>query len=443
MKQLSRRTLLRGIGTALALPLFESMLASRARAASKDVAPRRMVFVYVPNGVHGPDWTPMQVGATFDLPKTLEPLDPFRDSLLVLSGLAADKARANGDGPGDHARASAAFLTAAQPLKTEGANIQVGVSVDQVAARSIGAATRLRSLEIGCEGGALSGQCDSGYSCAYTSNLSWSTPHTPCPKETDPRVVFDRLFRDGDPDESAAAKAARLARKKSVLDFVRDDAHRLDQRLGTGDRRKLDEYLTSIREVERRVDQAASGEGHDVPDSARPAGVPDTYAAHLRLMSDLLVLALRTDVTRIATFSFANEGSNRAYGFLGVPEGHHTLSHHGNDPKMQRQIQLINRFHVEELAHFVEQLRATQEHDTDLLERSMILYGSGIGDGNRHNHDELPVLLLGRAGGRIESGKHLRFPHDTPVANLYLSMLSKMDVQLARHGDSTGSLAGF
>ncbi len=442
MNPISRRTVLQGIGTALALPLFESMLAPRARASTRDEPPRRMVFVYVPNGVHGPDWTPKEVGATFDLPKTLEPLAPFRDSLLVLSGLTADKARANGDGPGDHARASAAFLTASQPLKTEGAGIQVGVSADQVAARSMGAATRLRSLEIGCEGGALSGQCDSGYSCAYSSNLSWSTPSTPCPKETDPRVVFDRLFRDGDRDEPPEAKAARLARKKSVLDFVRDDAHRLEQRLGTGDRRKLDEYLTSLREVERRVDQAASGAGHDVPDSARPNGIPDTYAAHVRLMSDLLVLALRADVTRIATFSFANEGSNRAYGFLEVPEGHHTLSHHGNDPEKQRKIQLINRFHVEELAHFIEQLRATKEHDTDLLERSMILYGSGIGDGNRHNHDELPALLLGRAGGRLESGKHLRFPHDTPIANLYVSMLAKMDVPVARHGDSTGLLLG-
>jgi hypothetical protein len=441
MKQLSRRSVLRGVGAAVALPMLESMLAPRALANEK-VSPRRMVFVYVPNGVHGPDWTPKKEGAGFALTKTLEPLAPFSDALLVLSGLTADKARANGDGPGDHARASAAFLTAVQPLKSEGAEIRAGVSVDQVAAARIGASTRLRSLEIGCEGGASSGQCDSGYSCAYSSNLSWSTPRTPCPKETDPRAVFDRLFRDGDSDESAEAKAARLARRKSVLDFVRDDARRLGLRLGAADHSKLDEYLTSIREVERRVEAAATGHGSDVPDSARPSGVPDEYAAHLRLMTDLLVLALKTDVTRIATYSFANEGSNRAYGFLGVPEGHHTLSHHGDDPEKQRQIQIVNRFHVEELAHLCAALRAAKEGETDLLERSMVLYGSGIGDGNRHNHDDLPVLLLGNCGGRIASGRHVRFPRDTPIANLYVSMLAKMDVDVARHGDSTGPLAG-
>jgi hypothetical protein len=374
------------------------------------------------------------------MPKTLEPLTPYRESLLVLSGLTADKARANGDGPGDHARASAAFLTGSQPFKTDGANIKVGVSVDQVAAQKIGAATRFRSLEIGCEGGALSGQCDSGYSCAYSSNLSWSTPHTPCPKETDPRLVFERLFRDGDAGESAEARAKRLTRRKSVLDFVRDDAAALEKRLGASDKRKLDEYLTSVREVERRIDEAASGNANNVPDSARPSGIPESYAAHIDLMSDLLVLAFQTDVTRIATFSFANEGSGRSYGFIGAPEGHHDLSHHGNDAEKQRKIQLINRFHIERFARLIEKLAASKEGDSNLLERSMILYGSGIGDGNRHNHDELPVLLVGRAGGRVTGGKHVRFARNTPVANLYLAMLGKMDVEVAKLGDSTGRL---
>jgi hypothetical protein len=439
--------MLRGIGTALALPVLEAMTARRGLALGLDPAstgqsPRRMAFLYVPNGVHMADWTPTTEGRDWQMPKTLEPLAPFRDSLLVLSGLTADKARANGDGPGDHARASAAFLTGCQPFKTEGANIAVGVSADQVAAQRIGTATRFRSLEIGCDGGAQSGQCDSGYSCAYTSNLSWSTPHTPCPKETDPRLVFERLFRDGDADETAEAKAQRLARRKSILDFVRDDANRLSKRLGTGDQRKLDEYLTSVREVERRIGEAAAGNANDVPDSARPTGIPATYAEHVRLLSDLLVLAFQTDVTRIATFSLANEGSNRAYAFLGAPEGHHDLSHHGNDAEKQRKIQLVNRFHVEELARLLEKLRASKEGDTDLLERSMILYGSGIGDGNRHNHDDLPVLLAGRAGGRLEGGRHVRFARNTPVANLFVSMLGKMDVPVTRLGDSTGALAG-
>jgi hypothetical protein len=440
MSTISRRTILRGVGAALALPYLETMTASRGLALSMaPEIPRRMAFVYVPNGVHMPAWRPEKEGSDFVLPNTLEPLAPFRESLLVFSGLTHDKARANGDGPGDHARASAAFLTGCQPVKTDGAQIRAGVSVDQVAAASIGNATRFRSLEIGIEGGAQSGQCDSGYACAYSSNLSWSTPHTPCPKEVDPRLVFDRLFRDGEAGESPEARKQRAERRKSVLDFVREDAQRLNGKLGASDKRKLDEYFTAIREVERRIEMAATGVGR-LPDAARAKSMPSEYAEHLRVMADLLVLAFQTDSTRIATFSFANEGSNRSYAFLGAPEGHHELSHHGNDAEKQRKLALINRFHIEQFAYLLEKLRATKEGDSNVLERSMIVYGSGISDGNRHNHDDLPILLVGTGAGRVTSGKHVKVAKETPVANLFVAMLDKMDVPIGRIGDSTNKL---
>lgn len=439
-----RRAILRGTGALVALPFLEALTAPRGFALSaREDAPRRLVFVYVPNGVHMPAWRPETTGAEYVLPATLEPLAPYKDSLLVLSGLVHDKARANGDGPGDHARACAAFLTGCQPKKTDGAAIRAGISVDQVAAARLGSATRLRSLEIGIEGGAQSGQCDSGYACAYSSNLSWAAPHTPVPKETDPRLVFDRLFRDGDVNETPEERAQRLRRRGSILDLVRDDASALEKHLGAADKRKLDEYLTAVRELERRVEASASGAGSGVPDSARPANAPATYEEHIKLLSDLLVLALKTDTTRIATFSYANEGSNRSYPFLGVPDGHHDISHHGNDAEKQRKIQLVNRFHVEQFAYLLGKLREAKEGDGDVLSNSMIVYGSGISDGNRHNHDDLPLLLAGRGGGRIASGRHVQVTRETPAANLFVTLLEKLDVQVGRHGDSTGRLDGI
>jgi hypothetical protein len=441
---LDRRTLLRGTGALVALPFLEAMTAPRGFAlGARAEAPRRLVFVYVPNGVHMQAWRPETAGADYVMPATLQPLEPFRDSLLVLSGLVHDKARANGDGPGDHARASASFLTGCQPKKTDGTSIKAGVSADQVAAARLGTATRLRSLEIGIEGGAQSGQCDSGYACAYSSNLSWATPHTPVPKETDPRLVFDRLFRDGDENETPEGRAARLKRRGSILDWVRDDARALEKQLGAADKRKLDEYTTAVRELERRVEASAAGTGSGVPDSARPASAPATYEEHVKLLSDLLVLALKTDTTRIATFSYANEGSNRSYAFLGVPDGHHDISHHGNDADKVKKIQLVNRFHVEQFAYLLAKLREAKEGDGDVLANSMIVYGSGISDGNRHNHDDLPILLAGRGGGRIASGRHVQFARETPAANLFVTLLEKLDIPLGRHGDSTGKLDGI
>lgn len=439
LQPLSRRTFLRGLGTAVALPWLEAMAPSLV-LASPPRPPRRVAFIYVPNGMHMPAFTPQQVGSDFVLPELLEPLAPWRDKLLVLSGLACDKARANGDGPGDHARAMAAFLTCCQPRKTNGADIRVGTSVDQIIAQHLGRETRLASLEIGCEPALLSGNCDSGYSCAYSSSLSWRSPTTPNPKETNPRAVFERLFAAGPVGESAQARAKRLLRQRSLLDFVQEDAKDLARRLGGKDRAKLEEYLSAIRDVEQRLDRLANG----TPSPANgftPKERPTDYAEHIRLMADMLVLAFQADVTRVATFAFANEGSNRPYRFLGVSEGHHDLSHHGNDPDKQTKIKRINAFHIEQLAYLVQRLSAVTEGDSNLLDQMALLYGSGIGDGNRHNHDDLPLVVIGTLGAQWKSGRHLRFPHNTPLANLYLTLLDRLNLPQERFGDSTGRLA--
>jgi hypothetical protein len=432
---------LRGAGVALALPFFASLRA-RADAAARALGggPQRIAWLYVPNGVHGPAWTPATEGALGVLPPTLAPLEAHKQRLLVLSGLTHDKARANGDGPGDHARAAAVFLTGAQPLKTGGERLRAGVSADQVLARSVGDRTRLRSLEIGCEGGALSGQCDSGYSCAYSSTISWATPHTPLPKETSPRLVFERLFLDGaglTPEE----RAERARTRRSVLDFVREDARRLAGRLAAEDRRKLDEYESCVRELERRIEASERDTGTGTSIADRPAGKPKDYGEHLRMMCDLLLLAFRTDTTRIATFPFANEGSNRSYAFLGAPEGHHDLSHHGGEAAKQEKVARVNRFHVEQLAYLLDKLAAVDEAGTSLLDRTWIVYGSGIGDGNRHNHDELPMLVCG--GGGLAGGRHVRYPAETPCANLHLALVRRFGVDAPLLGDSSGALDGL
>ncbi|WP_337176993.1 DUF1552 domain-containing protein [Paludisphaera sp.] len=436
--KITRRTLLRGAGAAVALPWMEAMAA--ARGPSPEEGPLRMAFFYVPNGVHMQDWKPKEVGGDFDLPSILEPLAPVKEELLVLSNLAQDNARAHGDGPGDHARSLSCFLTGVHPRKTDGANIEAGVSVDQYAARHVGSATRLPSLELGIERGAQSGNCDSGYSCAYSSNISWRTPTTPSSKEINPRLVFDRLFGGLGDGGSADDRRRRGLYERSILDFVQEDAQSLRGRIGMSDRRKLDEYLTAVREIERRVARADedSERASDVA-TARPAGVPKDYAEHVRLMFDLLALAFQTDTTRIATFMFANEGSGRPYPFLDVPEGHHDLSHHGKDPAKQEKLRRINRFHMEEFARLLKRLKETKEGDRSVLDNSMIVYGSGISDGDRHNHDDLPVLLVGRGGGTIATGRHVAYTPQ-PLNNLYLSMLDRMGVPCERLGDSTGRL---
>jgi hypothetical protein len=441
---ISRRTLLSGFGTAVALPLLDAM---RPRLAVAGSAPKRlpvrMAFVYVPNGKVMAQWTPAAEGP-LALSPTLEPLAALRENVLVLSGLTCDKARANGDGAGDHARAMSAFLTGCQPKKTAGADIRAGVSVDQLAARHVGSATRLASLEIGAEGGRQAGNCDSGYSCAYSSTVSWRGEATPVPKETSPRLAFERLFGRGTPGETAEARAKRELYHRSVLDFVRDDARQLQESLGGSDRRKLDEYLTSVRELEQRIARAGPFAGPPKVDAAPgrdPGKGAEEYPAHLRLLADVLVLAFQSDQTRIATFVFANEGSQRTYPFVNVAEGHHDLSHHqGNAQKLEK-LRQINRFHVSQLAYLLERLKAVKEGESNLLDQSMIVYGSGNSDGNRHNHDDLPVLLAGRGGGTVAPGRHVRYPKETPITNLFLSMLDRVGVPLDRFGDSTGRLA--
>ena len=442
MPLLSRRTLLRGIGTAVALPWLEAMGQLTAYAAETPgrKAPNRLAFLYVPNGKDMPNWTPHTEGRLTDLPPILAALGPVKDDLLVLSGLAADKARAYGDGGGDHARAMAAFLTGAHPRKTDGADIRAGTSVDQLAAQRIGELTRLASLEIGGEAGGMAGNCDSGYSCVYSSTVSWKSSTQPLPKEVNPKLVFERLFgQPGGPE-----KVRRDLARKSVLDFIRDDSRSLVATMGSGDKQKLDEYFTSIREIELRMERAAKLPAVNAPAGVTaPAGQPDNYAEHLRLLSDMLVLAFQADVTRVCTFVFANEASNRSYPDLGVNEGHHELSHHGHDPEKIRKVRAINQFHVGQLAYLLKRLKGIREGDGTLLDHCMIAYGSGNSDGDRHNHDDLPILLAGGGGGTIATGRHVRFKDETPVTNLWASLLERMDVRVPFIGDSTGPLAAL
>jgi hypothetical protein len=438
-----RRTFLKGLGTAIALPMLEAMVPSRLLAAGKDAAagafPKRMAFVYVPNGAIMADWTPTTVGTDFKLPPILEPLQPFQKDLLVLSGLAQDKARANGDGGGDHARASATFLTGCQARKTAGAEIKVGVSVDQVAAQRLGHQTRFPSLELGCDRGHKSGSCDTGYSCAYSYNISWKTESTPLPPEVDPRLAFERLFGNGARSEVDRNQALRTRYQKSILDFVVEDANRLKSNLGATDRHKLDEYLTAIREMEQRL-EGAERFAETLPDYKRPNRIPKDFEHHAQLMFDLLVLAFQTDSTRISTFVMAHDGSERSYPGIGVPEGHHTLSHHRDDEEKIQKLIRINRLHMTQFAYLLNRLKSVREGEGTLLDNCMIVYGSGISDGNSHAHDNLPVLVAGKGGGAIQTGRHIRFNRETPLNNLYLSMLDRVGVPADKVGDSTGKL---
>jgi hypothetical protein len=442
--EITRRTALRGLGTAIALPFLDAMLPtlSAAPGTGAATAPLRMAFVYVPNGKNMSAWTPAAEGAEFTLPATLEPLAGVKDELCVLSGLTQKTAFANGDGPGDHARALASFLTGKQARKTAGADIRAGLSVDQAAAGELGRFTRFPSLELGCDAGAQSGNCDSGYSCAYSSNISWKAESTPMAKEINPRHAFERLFANGRPGESAEARAKRERYSKSVLDFVLDDAQSLRAKLGIADQRKLDEYLNAVRELETRIARADKPDaGEKAAGTQVPAGIPKDYGEHIRLMEDLMVLAFQGDVTRVSTMVIANEGSNRSYPFIDVPEGHHDLSHHGNDEKKLDKIAKINRFHVTQFAHLLERLKGVKEGDGTLLDHSMIVYGSGIGDGNQHNHDDLPILLAGRGGGTIKPGRHIKYETGTPLNNLFLSMLDRVGAKRESLGDSTGRLS--
>lgn len=437
--KISRRTVLRGLGTAIALPVLEAMLPRTALAASSASAiaksPTRLLWVYTPNGQHMPDWVPDKAGADYELPRTLAVLKEFRKDFLVLSGLAQDNAFAHGDGGGDHARALSTFLTGCHVRKTSGSDIKVGVSADQVAAAQLGHLTRFPSLEVGCEHGGQAGNCDSGYSCAYSSNIAWKGEATPVAKEVNPQLVFDRLFTNG----NQADRERRTAAQKSVLDFVRDDAGRLQNQLGRNDRRKVDEYLSSVRELEQRLDRAGN-EPPPAPAMSRPSGTPSDFGEHIRLMYDLLAVAFQTDSTRIASFVVANEGSNQSYPMIGVNNSHHEVSHHGGDKEKQEKIAKINRFHIEQFGRFLGKLRSIKEGEGSLLDHSLIVYGSCIADGNSHAHDNLPILVAGHGSGTIHSGRHIDYPKKTPLNDLWLSLLDRMNVKVEHLGDSDGRL---
>jgi len=423
----------------MALPWLEAMQPEMVIAGPSGAAPRRMAFLYVPNGVHMQDWTPKEVGPGYQLPSTLQPLEAFKDDFSVLTGLAQHNAEAMGDGGGDHARSLACFLTGTHPLKTDGAGIRAGVSVDQVAAQQLGRETRLPSLELGIERGAQSGNCDSGYSCAYSSNISWRSANSPMAKEINPKLVFDRLFAVGKSSTTPVEETKRRLYQASIIDFVLDDAQQLQKRLGLNDRHKLDEYLTSVREIEVRITKFGAAESRPPAGASRPQGIPDNLREQIRLMFDLIAIAFQCDTTRICTFMFANEGSNRDYALLNVAEGHHDLSHHGGDKKKHEKLKIINRFHVEQFAYLLGKLKDIREGNGSLLENVMIVYGSGICDGDRHNHDDLPILLAGRGNGTIKPGRHLKL-EPQPLNNLYLAMLDRLGVKLDRLGDSTGRL---
>jgi len=401
----------------------------------------RLGFVYVPNGIIMDRWTPAGVGAGFEFAPTMQALEPFRNHLLVLSGLAQANGNALGDGPGDHARAGATWLTGVHPKKTGGADIHAGVSVDQVAARELGKVTQLGSLEIGLESPTLAGDCDSGYSCAYTNTISWRSPTTPNPMEISPRAVFERLFGDDDSTD-ASARLASLNEQRSILDYVAGDVDRLESGLGASDRGKLGEYLEAIRDIERRIQKAEEQNATTkLPVMERPTSIPEAFAEHARLMMDLMVIAYQSDMTRVVSCMIAREGSNRSYRSIGVPDGHHSMTHHDGDPVKIEKVVKINHLHAQTFAYLLEKMHSTPDGDGTLLDHSMILYGSSLSDGNAHTHDELPLVLVGGGCGQLKGGRHLRFPKETPMNNLLLTMLIKAGLHPSpKIGDSNGYL---
>lgn len=430
----SRRSILRGLGVSLALP----PLASFAKGKPSDI-PLRMGFTYIPNGVIMDQWRPSETGVLKNLPNSLKPLESHMSDFQVISGLNHTKAYANGDGGGDHARANATFLTGCQARKTAGKDIKVGVSVDQIAAESIGDNTKLRSLELSCDGVRKSGKCDSGYSCAYQYNLSWKTESMPMVPESNPRLVFERLFGNSSSLFDRKGQLQRRALNKSILDFALGGASDFSKRLGKVDQEKLNEYFTSVRELEKRIEREEKIRDV-IPDLNRPDGIPDNYREHLRLMFDMMVLAFQSDTTRISSFLLAHDGSNRSFRDIGVPEGHHALSHHKNDPEKINKLAKIDHFYSEQFAYLMDKLSNTKEVDgSRLIDHCMIVFGGGISDGNRHRHSDLPVLLAGGSSHGLKTGRHVDF-ESLPMTNLYLGLLDRVGVQASQVGDSTGIL---
>ena len=436
-KHLSRRTFLHGVGATIALPYLDAMTPAFASAA-KPVT--RAAFVYTANGIIMKDWTPTETGNNFDLSKTLSPLRNFQDQTVVISGLDHKNGEALGDGPGDHARAGASWLTGAHPKKTRGADIRNGQSIDQAIAQQIGQTTPLPSLEIGLQDVRMVGGCDSGYSCAYSNTISWSSPTTPLPYETNPRRVFERLFGDGETTDPKA-RAMQLKQNRSLLDFVLHDTQRLAPKLGASDRSKLSDYLDSVREVERRIQNVEQREAAELPALDRPEGIPPSFEDHLKIMSDLIAIAFQADLTRVVTFMFSREGGNRAYPSIGVPDAHHGLSHHQNDPVRMARLQSIDQYHVEMFSYLLGKLRDSADDTGSILENSVVLYGSSLSDSNAHLHNNLPTVIVGGASGKLKGGRHLRVPDGTPMTNMLLSIADGLDVPMEKFGDSSGHLS--
>lgn len=431
-RHLPRRSFLKGMGATIALPFLDAMAPAYAPAATTK-APVRMAFVYVPNGIIMKQWTPTTAGSNFELPRILKPLEPFREDMLVMTGLAH---RMGEGSAGDHARAAATFLTGVAPKKTTSADIEVGISVDQVAAQAMAGKTRLRSLELGCEISRTVGSCDSGYSCAYINSMSWRGPSTPNPPETNPRLVFERLFGTLAGNNDAQTRARMELDRRSILDSVTARTRQLMGEVGPSDRRKIDEYLSSIREIEGRI-AVSAGDQEAARDIEKPDGVPTGFVEHARLMNDLMLTAFRADITRVATLIYSKESSTRSYPELGFSDPHHPLTHHRNNPDFIEKVTQINSHHMEQFAHFLQKAKATPDGDGSLLDHSMVVYGSSISEGNGHIHTNLPVVMVGRGDGTLKTGRHIVYP-ETPMTNLYLSMLDKMGVHTEKLGDSTG-----
>jgi hypothetical protein len=451
---LSRRNFLRGLGIGLALPSFASLLPSRSWGAAAagpgnlaktaSGAPLRMAFVYFPNGAIQPSWWPQGEGSQFALAPTMAPLESVRSQVQILGGMDHVNATPGPDGAGDHARASGTFLTGVRVKKTAGSDIRAGISIDQVVANQVGHLTRFSSLELTCDAVRKSGNCDSGYSCAYQYNLSWRSENTPVAPEPNPRLLFERLFGAGAHGERRESFQRRQAQQRSILDFVRDDARAVQARMGARDREKLDEYLTSVRDIERRIQSAERLERAPDPAIETPSGIPTGFEDYLQVMFDLMVLAFQTDSTRIATFLMANEGSNRAFPEIGLAEGHHYLTHHQNKADMIEKVARIDLFYMSQFARFLEKMQQTRDIDGhSLLHNSMIVYGSGNADGNRHSHTNLPVILAGQGGGTLTPGRHVKHG-GVPMSNLLLSLADRMGAQsVPRLGDSTGRVSNI
>jgi hypothetical protein len=434
-KALPRRTFLRGIGAAVALPLLDAMVPAMTALAATPAQPvRRLGFVYIPMGAHMAQWTPPGDGhALKELSPILNSLAPFKDQLTVVSNLELKNAY-----PGTHATSNCAFLSAAKAKWTESTDYYLGTTVDQIAAQHIGGDTRLPSLELAMDLLTTVGQCDNGYACVYQNNLSWSSPTTPLQAEAHPRIAFERLFGDGG---SAVDRQAELRKKASLLDWVNEDISRLQNKLGVDDRNKVSQYLDTVREVERRIQKAESeaADSH-MPDLDRPIGVPTAYADHARLMFDLQVLALQGDVTRVITFQLARETSTRTYPEIGVSDPHHPLTHNAGDPAKLARVAKINEFHVSLFAYFLDKLKATRDGDGTLLDHSMYLYGSGMSNGDVHDHVNLPIIVAGGGAGQMKGGRHIRYAEPTPLANLHLTLLNKVGVKLDSFADSNGKM---